>query len=320
MPSSTRKRPSISEKVAEVKALDPTTREGEAALREALRAPIGLVVAVAAQLVAEHSLVALLDEVGPAFERLCDNKRDPGCRGKVALLRALHELDRWDEVFERAVVYTQREPAYGGVNDTAGEVRGIAGIAHAHFARTDAPDVLAQLFADPERIARIAAAQGCRDGGFLGASGMLRMRILIGDEDGEVLAACFEALLALQREAALPFVVQCMTKADERGECVAVALGASRLDATRELIAWCERCVGEQRERVGYLPLALSRREPATAYLLAVIREQSPRDAVAAAKALATFKHDEQLQSAVLDATRDRDRSTRDAVAALFDG
>jgi len=145
------------------------------------------------------------------------------------------------------------------------------------------------------------------------------MRILIGDDDSEVLAACFEALLALQRDAALPFVVQCMAKTDERGQCAAVALGASRVDATHELIAWCERCLGEQRERVGYLPLALSRREPATAYLLAVIREQSPRDAVAAAKALATFKHDEQLQAAVREATRDRDRATRDTVAALFD-
>ncbi len=318
MPSSTRKRASISDKVAAVDAIDPSTREGEAALREALRTPIGLVVAAAVKRIAEHSLHALLDDVAAAFDPLCDMKRDPGCRGKVAVLRTLHELDRWDDVFERAAVYTQLEPAFGGANDTAGEVRGIAGVAHAHFARTDAPDVLAQLFADRERVARIAAAQGCRDGGFAGASGMLRMRILIGDES-EVLAACFEALLALQRDAALPFVVRCMQTTDATGECAAIALGASRVDATDELIAWCERCLGEQRERVGYLPLALSRREAATAYLLGVIRERSPRDAVAAARALATFKHDDHLQGVVLEATRERDRSTREAIATLFE-
>ncbi len=313
------KRPTSSDKVAALRGIDPATEAGTAALREALQSTTGLLVAAAAAIVSEHSLGALLDDVAAAFDRLCDAKRDPGCRGKIAVLRTLHELDRWDEVFERGVTYVQREPVYGGAADTAGEVRGICGLAHAHFARGNTPDVLGELLADPERITRVAAAQACRDGGFHGAGGMLRLKILVGDDESEVLAACFEALLALEKDEALPLVVRCMKAGDERAEVAAVALGASRVDATRELIAWAERCVGEQRDRVGYLPLALSRREAATDYLLATIRDGSPRDAVSAANALATFKHDEQLQVAVRDAARDCDRATRDAIAALFD-
>src|SRR5512146_2119852 len=85
-----------------------------AEVKDALRAKIGVLVEAAVPHAAAHGLV---DELAPAFERLCEDavKRDPVCRGKLAIARALHDLDRWDgAVFARGVAYVQKEPAFGG--------------------------------------------------------------------------------------------------------------------------------------------------------------------------------------------------------------
>ena len=84
-------------------------------------------------------------------------------------------------MFARGVAFAQPEPAYGGPVDTAGELRAICGLAYAHAGRPDALDVLAGLLADPDRSARIAAAQGLGDAGRCDASALLRYKTLAGD-------------------------------------------------------------------------------------------------------------------------------------------
>jgi hypothetical protein len=52
------------------------------------------------QQVAEHRLDDVVGELADAFTRLLGDdpvKRDPGCRGKLAIVRALHALDHWDD-------------------------------------------------------------------------------------------------------------------------------------------------------------------------------------------------------------------------------
>ena len=300
--------PKLEEQIAAVRRLDPSDPSSIERLREALRAHSGLLVAPAAALVAEHCLVAVADELAPAFERLLEKptERDPGCRGKAAIVHALHALDRWDDrVFAVGLRHRQLE-GYDPV-DTAATLRGMCGLAHAHFGRDDALAVLVELLNDPERQARSAAAKGLGDAGRPDASALLRYKILVGDDEPDVIAACVESLLHLEREAAHDFLLRQLAEHDERAEVVALALGGARIDRAFESLAtWCIGCSNEQRHRVGYLAIALLRTEPALAYLLDAVRGHARASALAAAGALATFKSDTAVAERVRAAARER--------------
>ena len=316
-----RKKPRrIEERLAALKALDPAAPEALAELREALRSESGILIAAAARLIAEHRLEALAPVLADAFGSLREDpvQRDPGCRGKIAIARALHELDHWDDrVLVAGLTIVQKE-GWGTQDDMAAELRGVCGLAHAHFGRDDALEVLADLLADPERTARIAAAQGLGDAGRPDAAALLRYKVRVGDPEPEVLTACVESLLQLSRGRAEGFLIGLLGRHDDRAEIAAIALGGARLaGAVEPLVAWCDRCLPAQRHRIGYLALALLRHEPAIEHLLAVIRER-PRDAVAAARALATFKDDATLGERIRAAAADLDEKTRREIDALL--
>jgi hypothetical protein len=287
-------------------AADPSAPGAVPVLRDALRSKTGFLVAAAAAVVAEAELADLADELPAAFARLIERpvERDPQCRGKVAVARALLGLERWDEeVFGRGLRHVQREPAFGGPVDTAAELRGVCGIAHAHLNRPDAIDLLAELLADPERTARAAAAQGLGDSGRPDATALLRYKVLIGDEEPVVMSACFGSLLALEADAVVPFVARFLDGDAERAELAALALGESRLAAAFPLLrAWCDDATASLRAQVGYLALALLRLDAATDRLLGVVSAGDANEAVAAARALATFRDDPALAARVVDA------------------
>jgi len=311
----------LQQRIAELRALDAAAPASQGKIRAAVESTAGLLVAAAASLVEDLRLESIVPELAPAFERLCEDpvKRDPGCRGKLAIARALHALDHWeDRVFVAGLTYVQRE-GWGG-DDTAAELRGVCGLAHAHFARGDALDVLAGLLGDRERTTRLAAAQALGDAGRPDATALLRFKVLSGDEEPQVLAACLESLFALARDASYGFVVRLLAAHDERAEVAALALGQARFAAAfDELAGWCIGATPEQRHRIGYLALALLRAEPATDYLLDAIRTHGRRDAVAAARALATFKDDAALIERIRAAAREqRDPAARDEIAELL--
>ncbi len=294
-----------------------------AAVRDALRSKIGILVAAAARLVATRELAPLYDELAPAFARLLERgvERDPGCRGKIAIARALHQLDRWqDEVFVRGVTCVQAEPVWGGHDDTAAELRGVCGLAYAHAGRADALDVLAELLADPQRIARTAAAQALGDSARPDATALLRFKARSGDDEPAVIGACLGSLLALAPKVSLPFVAGFLAGDGEPAEVAALALGESRLAAaTPLLIGWCDRAPADVRRRVGYLALALLRDDPATTFLLGLVATAARIEAIAAARALATFKDDpRQVARLRAAAAAHRDAAVRADVAAAL--
>jgi hypothetical protein len=314
----------VQQRVAELRALDALDAlrpAGLDKLRAALRSTTGALVAAAADIVAGHRLDGAAAELAPAFERLCDDavKRDPGCRGKLAIARALHALDHWDDrVFVAGLTHSQLEG--WAQEDTAAELRGLCGLAHAQFARADALDVLAQLLTDRWRNARLAAAQGLGDAGRPDATALLRFKVLIGDEEPQVLSACLESLFTLARDASLDFVVRLLASHDERAEVAALALGGARIASAFEPItSWCVGCRPEQRHNIGYLALALLRTPAATDHLLDAIRSHGRLDAVAAARALATFKDDASLVAQIRAAAAEqRDRAARAEIAELL--
>lgn len=272
-------------------------------VRAALRSKNGILIASAVPHAAAPELEA-------AFHGLLEDgaKRDPICRGKVAIARALHERDEWSDVFVAGATHTQME---AGV-DTAGELRGICGLAHAHFARPDALDLLADLLADAEVPTRIAAAQALGDAGRCDASALLRYKLRVGDVHGEVIGAAAGALLHLQRERALPFVAALLVPPHD--DAIALALAESRLpDALPLLRDWVQHTQAEARRAIGYLALALTR--AANDDLLAVVRDGDRADALAAAKALATFRDDPAVRDALVAAAP---RALRSEIEALL--
>ena len=295
MPPTSRRR--LEDQLAALAAMERGQAPVEpATVRDAARSKTGLVVATAARVVAAHGLTALADELAAAFPRLTERgvERDPLCKGKIAIARTLHDLDRWDdEVFVAGVTLVQAEPAWGGAEDSAAELRGICGLAFAHAFRADALDVLADLLADPERVARVAAAQALGDAGRPDAAALLRYKVRVGDAEPEVLSACVASLLVLAPRAALPFVIGLLAGDDDRAIAAALGLGERRVvTAAPALIEWCERTPPATRARVGYLTLALLRDDVATGYLLARLTDGPRADAIAAGRALATFRDD----------------------------
>jgi hypothetical protein len=316
---------SIDDKLAALRTLDVTAPKALDVLRDALRSTSGILVARAVKLVEEHRLEALVPELAPAFERFLVDpvKRDPMCRAKIAIARALDTLEEWDDrVFVTGLRVVQKE---GGMpaEDTAGELRGVCGLVHARFMRPDALDVLARLLGDPVRTPRVAAAQGLGDAGRPDASALLRYKIAEGDDEPEVLSAAIDSLLSLARDASIPFLVELLAENDLRAEVAALALGGARIPEVFEpLVAWSEGCRPADRHRVGYLAIALLRSDRATSYLLEIVGTGTPTDAIAAAGALATFKDDPSVAdqlSAAANRRDARDPKTKRAILAKLD-
>src|SRR4029453_14845861 len=85
---------------------EPGTDQTIATLRQALRGTASHVAAKAAQVSGELGLRVLVGDLAAAFDRFLVNpvKTDPGCRAKVEIARALHEMgDDPNGVFLRGV-------------------------------------------------------------------------------------------------------------------------------------------------------------------------------------------------------------------------
>jgi hypothetical protein len=283
------------------------------------RPAAGVAIASAVRRVAEHSLHTVAPDLVAAFKRLEGAERDPGCRGKIAIARCLHDLELWEEeVFVAGRTIVQFE----GFNreDTAGELRAVCAIAYAHFLRPDALDVIAELLADPERTTRVGAAQALRDSGHRDAGPLLRYKLLaVRNEEVEVLAACCESLLALSRDS-WSFLVNLLADHDDRAEAAALSLGDARVTEAREALAtWCQESRPDRRHRAGYLALALLRDDAANAMLADAITSRAKGDAVAAARALATFKdHPPTRELLEVTIAKVKDASLRRELQALL--
>jgi len=316
------RRPTIDVRMAALRRAGTDRAAVAAALDEE-----GDLVAIAAQHVALHGH-DLVPALVATFARLTDPKSDPGCRGKIAIAKALDELVQWEPaVFEVGARLVQLEgPTY--LDDTAAPLRGLCALAHARFARPDTLDVCAQLLAELHPAPRVGAADAIAASGLPGGSSLLRYHVLRGERDSEVLAVVLDALLSVGRDDDRTAAwVMGLLELDERqrkdtalvvrAHMAAVALGGARItEAFPALRAWAEALDPFERADHGYLPLALLRTQQAIDHLLEVVARAPNTDAIAAAEALATFKDDPAIAAALRTAAESRGGGLR---ATLLD-
>src|SRR5438105_2681445 len=119
---------SLDEKLAAIRKLrgQPLSPEQRAELRKSLSDRSNLVVAAAAAIAGENTLVELAGDLEAAFERFLVNplKDDKLCRAKIAVVQALDKVEHQrPDVFLKAARHVQLEPVWGGTEDSAAPLR-----------------------------------------------------------------------------------------------------------------------------------------------------------------------------------------------------
>lgn len=295
--------------------------ESQAALRKALSATRAPLCAAAANIVAEVELSGFEAPLLAAFDYWLEQpaKSDPGCSAKTAAVRALYRLGaRTHGAYLRGVRFVQMEPGWGGGQDSAVELRGLSALALVRTGYFDALTEVAELLADPEPMARLAAAQAVayserQDVGVP----LLRFKARLGDADPRVLAACLTGLLSLAPDSALERVESFIDEdRPETAEAALLALGESRLPAALAVLRRAaEGLMSQELRAVAFVAIGLLRSDAAWDYLLDVIGQESVSQAGHALSALGSYRRVESLRKRVLDAVLARGNASLSAKA-----
>jgi HEAT repeat protein len=290
---------------------DPHSKPAAAAINKALRSRSNLVIAAALTVIREHELTGFEVAMRAAFANAMIDpiQTDPGCRTKVGVVRAFDALrEPDDELFLAGIRHVQKEPAWGGSQDTAASLRGMCAMALVNRGHPDAMFEVARLLGDPEREARRGAADAvAASGDALTGVPLLVLRVRSKETESEVLGACFAGLLGFHDARAFEFVVEHLHGRDEIVvEAAALALGQERpegaLAALREL---ADRSIGDLR-RVAMLALAMLRSEDAWVILLEHVRGGTPGLARDAIEALSVYRELGDLRERVREAVAGR--------------
>lgn len=294
---------SLDEKLDAIRRLrgGPLSAEQTAELKKAIADRSNFVVAAAAEIVGNQTLIELAGDLEKAFDRFMSNpiRDDKLCRAKIAIVQALDRVEHMRAaVFERASTHIQLEPVFGGSEDTAAPLRAGALIA---LARVEGSHSLARLvdaMVDPCKDVRIAVAQALAYLNTEAAGLLLRLKARIGDADPEVLSECLAALLADGSTDSLAIACEALESENEdRCEAAAIALGKSRrADAFEPLRdRWSRSYSAVIRQQV-LLSIAMLRQSSAIDYLVELVGTASEKDALLALAALKVHSHDPRLR------------------------
>jgi len=297
----------VEEVLASLIALHPEVdRAGQnEAISKALAHRSFRVVAKAARLAGERSLHERIPDLLAAWPRFLEDgaKQDPQCLAKAAITSALLALE-CDEVrfWLAGIRCVQPEPSWGRAVDTAVDVRCNCAMGLVNTRHSRATIELTALLNDPERGVRAGAARAISCGDPDQAEALLRFKVLVGDEDAEVLGACFTALLAIAPEESLPLIATRLSDGDEAvRDLAALALGESRLPQAFDhlLAAWSSAYLSAGQRTVIARAAALLRSEAAFDWLVGIIEKGRTEDATIAADALSVYERNTKLMERV---------------------
>lgn len=315
---------SVSEKRAALNALrgELKTPQAVQALRDALADRSNRVVAKAAELIGESDDKQFEADLLAAYTSLLADavKSDPGCLGKTAIAEALVRLECRDLAFYRSgIKYQQHEPVWGGDEDTAAQLRATCAAGLVLCASLlEALDRFAELLADPCKAARIGAARAIASLAHPEGGPMVRLKLLVGDKEPEVVGECCAALLQLAPETGSALVVRLLGSHDP-DVCVQVALALAE-SRSRQAFEPLRSAWQRQRElsvRATFLVcIGLLRSAEANEFLLSLIRGPDAKAAADALIALKVHRHSDDLRREIEEAVH---QSANAQLVSLFE-
>lgn len=291
----------------QVAALDELRRQPEEArlegVRKALNNRNNFIAAKAADLIREFSVAQLLPELETAFDRFFDDpvKSDPQCWAKNAISRALAALEYQEaEVFLRGMRHIQMEPVWGGQSDTAGTLRATCTLALVQCRSLSEADLLThllELLGDKDKAVRAEAVRAIEQVGSTSAALLLRLRAILGNDEPEVLGACYGGILRIEGVSATQWIRRFLATADDPAAEAALALAGTHspqaFEALREEMA---KASDPWWRSVLLSAISLTRQDAAVEFLMELVRTES-LDAERALEALLrSMPSDENVQ------------------------
>jgi hypothetical protein len=293
-------------------------------LRRFLRHRSNLVMAKAAKLTGETGLKSMLPDLLASLNKLMTDapRLDKRCAALTAIVTALYQLDCDDpEPYLRGLRHVQKEGSVGPPIDTAASLRGLSAQG---LLRTRQPDALHQvlpLLIDPEPPARLGAIRALATNGGEAGVLLLKLKVLTGDPEPEVLAECFAQLLAASSDKAVQFVAQYVDSEDPANvEAAIFALGESRLKSGFAVLTekW-SRTIDADTRKLLLTAIASSRLEEAIDFLLSIVTDAAAPTAALALEALAPYRNRERVSTAVSEAvTKRKDKRLSQAFELHF--
>jgi hypothetical protein len=283
-------------------------------LQKALRDKVNVVVARGAKIIGELQLHELIPDLCVAFDRLLQDpaKSDPKCWGKEAVAKALKDLEHTDSgIFLKGSRHVQREPIWGGEEDTAATLRAICVLALlecSDMTREDKLWSVVPLITDRSPSLRKDAAIALESIGGREAALLLRIKARMGDDDGTVAGQVFESLLRVEGESAVSFVAEFLrSPKSEIGSEAALALGASRLPSAVNVLkqAFSDKHVFLDVE-VLCRALSISRNPDALAFLVELVRHGRRHEASNALEALQLYRDSSDTKNQIAAAMKHR--------------
>jgi hypothetical protein len=274
-------------------------------LRRALEHRNNFIVAKAAGLVSELRISELTSNLLWAFERFFTHpeKSDPQCWAKNAISRALDALDYQNPApFLRGLRHIQMEPVWGGQSDTAGTLRATCALALVQCRSISEAELLAHfvdLLADKEKSVRAELMRAIGNMNSTSAALVLRTKAVLGDDEPEVMGACFGALLSIEGTRGIEWVSNFLSLEDDKAAEAALAIaGTHSAEAFECLRKNLELTEDRWRRSVLLSAVALTRQPNATDFLMNLLAAESA-DAEAAIEAIVRSAPNEEVLNRV---------------------
>ena len=286
-------------------------------LRKALANKNNFIAGKAADLARELNLQELTPDLLRAFDRFFEKaeKSDPQCWAKNAISRALAAFELQEpDVFLRGMRHIQMEPVWGGQSDTAGTLRATCALALVQCRRLSEPELLAHLvdlLADKDKAVRTEVTRAIDQVGSTSASLLLRLRATLGNDEPEVLGACYSGVLHIEGVSGIPWVALILSHEDEAAGEAALAIAATHApEAFEPLRLALENAKDPWFRSVLLSAIALTRQDAAIDFLLDLVKSES-LNAEGAVEAIARSSPSDEMIQRLTKVTSENPRLAR---------
>ncbi|HEV2986957.1 MAG TPA: HEAT repeat domain-containing protein [Candidatus Angelobacter sp.] len=301
-----------------------SSAEAVTELKRFLNHKSNLVAAKAAKTVGHLRCSQLVPDLVSAFERIMSDppKLDKGCAALTEIASALYDMDYLEpEIYLKGIHHVQLEGSFGPPVDVAAKLRAISALGLVRTRYPHALDEVVSLLVDSVTQARIGAVRALASNGGEAGDLLLKLKVLTGDEEPDVMAECFSGLLASASERSLQFVSQYADSHDpETSGAALLAIGSSRHPAAFDLLKekW-ESMIRSTRRKTLLLAMALTRSDAAIAFLISLLESGNTQSAKDSLTALAIYRDNEKVRGSVEEAVSGRgDKSLSEAFQQEF--